>query len=884
MAYSADHPLSGALERDFGSNMNDPAPVPTPDDLAKTWKKRIVPVETAARGGLIKNVLVLLDASGSMSVRSGVVKGILERIRAWAEREGLELIVQRFGDCMAFSEHATPMTITAAISGCPRIFGGRTNFAPHGANALSSHAGDVIGVIIVTDGAVNDPNVFIDTVAQSKMPQILEVIVDSYEAPCISRTLQKSVLNSPTYKVLHPILDYKSQNPEALTVLNEALDTFMRYRVPKHTGEKIQVGPLLLGRELSVADLTEGFTALLGAGVLSAAQLDELSEVVIRTLKGMETRENIRQMNENVAWFRPVHAALLRVHKLHARNYQGFCESDPAMVAEMRAAAMRKQFGDSVRELEAQCAPWRIICSRTPLAQEVDMALSSRDPWPLFQLLEKCNVRIAENASRREEPSPSAVRASIRPIFQSVERIIPEKTAVLIGAAVLASSIQIGDLRTTPRARGDIETMVHALAAETLNHLYGGDTLDPVMLSPSYLAPSLYMLQAVMANTPQPPPPAALRADRVLKRTACLRVARRVRIGYAQRLYTQLRRSEYEQRVDTKELKIGHLMGQMVLVELKPYDGDPFPEFPSLVLAVRVGWRKVACFYFEQPDCLPKSDAYTIDVDRFLDRVAACHGAIPIQPNFVRRMNALPSAQKGGSLPGMIWDVIEQEMPDVCARLERFRDQMRKLWVIAGGLADPIAACREKRALGVTSTGATRTGRLDPGGLTSADVKEMALESVRVLELTALKATARRCVIGPEEAAEAVCTLPWFAAVPEWALSCQERAKASGLATEFIAHGCEAVPPAWYVQPAEARAALPKELLDLAHQKYAAFFELGMTPEIVPECPICLEALESDQTVRPCTRSDLHALCLECYDRLVAAPGPLCPLCRAPLL
>lgn len=868
---------------------------PTPVDLKlfeREALKFVRPLTDALRGGKNEKILLCLDISGSMHGRNyKLMLAVMTRIKKVLGGDTSNIVAVTFGPHSWMIGVPKTLTFEDAVEYCsnPSTYKYGTYWSPYSKDAVELN-GDAALLVIITDGCLSDPAEMISSVGGSKIKKTVLIIVGT-EDSAIAEPMKKTILTSSTPKSLYPVMYFTGSKMDHLDeVFRQAI---LGDQIPLYCGKMEMCGGLLFNPEATVSQLAEAITALLEVGRLDDTHLTATSNVLMRTLISMGS-SHMQQLVSDAPWFNLLHKALLRTNKDHARAYQAVAANDPVLAAMLREEEMRKSYLKEVAACAAYQAPWKIYPTGNPSIDEVRKAVVSRDLWPLLKLLKDAQVRGAYSG----ESSLDAICNSLRLIFEEYEVLLAPSVAMSVAVSILNGGIKgvtiIGDEGAHKLFFADLERFVSSKALLTLEATYGGDRVDPVAFTPVSLKNAVTMFSCATRGQDAPALSERARLRRTLSERARLRSARTACYGLCSSLYAQLKGTITTVRVDGGPLTEIHLKHLALLVRMKAYEGDPFPEFPSIVLVFYMpSDGRMACVYFEQPDKECGHDVCFMSITRFLECVDEVIASMP-RPHLDVKTG--PAREMCSYLRASL-SCNEQ----LFRAMEWFTATMQQVWMDAGGAPNPEALVEPWRRSN-QSAPRPRTGRLEDslkGEITAADVRGWVDSAITTL-LAKPEAVALELVRGvrafeySREVTTAECAVAAAHPIPGQSMSVpaclllpQNGMSSTALATDYVMMGAQAECPVTK-ESLPSVDQVPKELFDVCARILEGMFhaDARLVVEAVPKCPICIMAIsDPDKRVARCPASPAHIMCCDCDASWAAAQydASRCPMCRTEL-
>jgi hypothetical protein len=818
---STVHPLATAAGADDGA----PAPAADLQARLRAARRIAIPVSRALRGGENKRLLLLLDISGSMRNNCSQqpytdMLAVMREIEEAVDGDTESITAALFGPHAATPRVPPSMGFSEAYAMCSDryTYAHSTYFRPYGVDAVN--ASDAGLVIIITDGALDDKPMLANTVAASGIAKCLMVIVGNSCAD-ISGPLKDAVLMSPVPKTLYPVVRLTRTN---MPDVREAVVNAIRNNpIPEHQGKFSIVGGMMFDLTAPGAELVGAIRTLVMAGEIDAGDLSETSDVLTGTLEAMGDEARMQRLADSVKWFMALHSALLQVWPAHARVYQQAIERNPNLANARRIAAVRAQYSaDAPAALANQL--WSFKLETTPSDSAVIGAVNSRDLRHVFNMLSGAVVCYDPNYDGSSSVADQA-RDSLRLAFEQFSVILSHRSAVAVAAGIINGSVRgITDMvdRLMPVAFIDgVEQYLHQQAVATLERNFGDMTdVDPLMLTPIEMRATDTLLRFV------PNPIADLSAD------CRLRAVRTARYGMCRAIMAGSRLGTVS--IDIAADATGpvtreHVENLAMVAIMKPYATDPFPEFPSVVLAMRLqGDGRVACIYPEQPDKKVGQDVCFMPVANFENQCSEVLASMPLP---VINVEADRASRMCSQLIKLI--ASGRKTKQLYSDMSSFCRAMRHLWIRAGGDAHPETTISTWR-LGDRDLPRPTTGSL-ADGVTAADVSQWvrgaASEFISAPGVAAmgmlpgLRAFSyTRAATEVERAVAAANAGNAGQLVPPWVLIHNPDVRASTLASRFIMDGDAAECPGVAGCPGldEIPSALLEESTRAMHNHHAA--------------------------------------------------------------
>lgn len=881
---------------------------PTPVDLKlfeKEALKFVRPIIEALKGGVNQRILLCLDISGSMHGRNyKLMLAVMTRIKKVLGGDTSNIVAVTFGPHSWMIGVPKTLTFEDAVEYCsnPSTYKYGTYWSPYSKDAVDLN-GDAALLVIITDGCLSDPAEMISSVGRSKIKKTVLIIVGTEDSE-IAEPMKKTILTSPTPKSLYPVMYVTGSKMDHLDeVFRQAM---LGDQIPLYCGKMEMCGGLLFNPKATVSQLAEAITALLEVGRLDDTHLTATSNVLMRTLISMGS-SHMQQLVSDAPWFNLLHKALLRTNKGHARAYQAVAANDPVLAATLREEEMRKSYLKEVAACADQ-APWKIYPTGKLSKNEVSSAVVSRDQWPLLKLLKGAQVRGAYSG----ESSLDAICNSLRLIFEEYEVLLAPSVAMAIAVSILNGGIKdvtiIGDEGAHKLFFSDLERFVSSKARSTLEMTFGGESvIDPAAFAPVNMRATITAFSyaktefddaGVKADDAEAAPEE--RARLRIRLRARLRSARTARYGICSSLYAQLKGTTTTVRVDGGPLTEVHPKNLTLLCRMKAYEDDPFPEFPSIVLAFYMpSDGRMACVYFEQPDKECGSDVCFMSIARFLECVDEVIASMP-RPQLLD-VKTGPAQEMCSHLRASLASCTEQLFP----MMSEFTATMQQVWKDAGGDSEPEALVEAWRHTD-RSAPRPRTGRMEDspkGEITAADVREWVDSAITAL-LAKPEALALGLVRGicpfeyDREVTLAECAVAaahptpgrrMF--VPPWLLLPHKEVRSINLITDFVMMGAQAECPMSEeaVEGLPSVEQVPAELFARCARIRGEMFhaDARLIIEDVPECSVCMTRIPvpAERVVR-CPASAAHIMCKVCDASWAEAQdgASRCPMCRTQLI
>ena len=889
---------AAALEQIIAADFDDGAAAPAAplERRLRAAMKVVTPLRNAMQGGSNPHRLFACDISGS------TVAYLTDGTRGHGMSKHLIALMRHaFGivSARSYAAHVTLFGSKQPVPELPTLIDNSDaamalleDIQTYNYGTYSRYIVDALGagghpiMIMITDGELDDPDDAIRAISASPHLRAILMIVtnsDATKVDKIANPMRTSVTLSPTPKSLEVVhVASVDDYPRAM----EAIQAVLTMQFPRHARKKVLVGGLLLDMSAPTLALVDAIRTMVEAGRITAEELDATSQYLIGTLRAMGGAVLMKRLASEVPWFMSLNSVMLRVHKAHAHAYDEAIKDCPELAAQRREAAQAAHFQALVDHVTRGAGCGWTLRPPGPVDKAVlSKAVSSRDPWPLLQLLKNATID-ATGPGATDAVTAAQVCDCLRLAFSEHEIILDDGHALMIAASVVNGAVPVQvkvRAGTSWQPNDDLWLLIHAQGPGWLETMFGADSdIDPVLMCPAMLRVTATLVSA------------AIDAGAELTPNCRRRSMRAARYGVASRLAHTLASRDLttcETISGDDGLRREHAINLLLLVRMREYSGDPFPEFPSVVLALWLPrYNRMALVYLEQPDAEHTcSDVLLMTMGNFLAGCAEVIGSMPAPD-----MGDFFICDRFGA---SLRRYLDKHYPLLLGGMAHLAAVLSREWIAAGGDRSPRARINVWRGQPVATRGERpRTGHLAPG---------RTVESVRAAVYEHLAGFIETVRLDPHSGVHMVSGLQAVTVA---------RPVSRGMiaVAAACAGGPRPVVPAWMLMPRPAitpvqyvmlgPAAVAGEEMHLPNLEAVPFEVLSACCDVllsgtfvadvrvveVPdsECTICFDVVALDAQVRRCPNAPAtHIMCAACYAGWVAATHglPSCPMCRAPL-